>query len=160
MALNFTPKAVTGGHSATPVDPAVVTDEVKAEVEEAIGFFVANPEGMALTVEFPTAADKQKWVGQAQAYAPNRPADKGEPFILRVSPGKGAGTAAGTDTGKLQFRMYPKSVQDARAAERKAISDAAKAAKAAADQAAAEVAAAEAAAAEAAAAKPTGKTSK
>ena len=126
MALNFTPHAVTGGHSTPDVPVDEVPEETRAEVEEAIGFFVANPEGMALRVEFPDNPTKQKWVGMAQSYAANRPESKGEPFVLRVSPGK-----AGADAKVLQFRMYPKAQQDAQAAERKRIRDAAKAAKAA-----------------------------
>jgi len=127
MALTFTPVYPASSASApAAVDPNSIPVDTRNEVEEAIAFFASKQgENVALTVEFPNKTEKAKWVGLAQSYALNRPKEAGEPFVLRVSPQRGT-----TESGSLQFRMYPKSEYDRRKAEAQRVRDAAKAAKA------------------------------
>lgn len=143
MALNFTAvNLASKTNAATPsADLDTIPAEIKAEVEEAWAYFSAkdyDPD-TALSVRFPSSESKHRWLGLARSYCAQRDQVKpkvGENLWIRVSPirtPKDADDATKADNARtLTFRMRTLAVEIKRAAEAKAIADAAKATKTAA----------------------------
>lgn len=83
-----------------------VTEEFRAEFDEAWEFF-KNTEGEDLTVDFPTVAERDKWVRTARAHA--------DASGLRFR-----AVSAEKDSGRLVFRIETQEQYESRKAEREA----------------------------------------